>query len=146
VFFPFIISIFYPYFSDFSSKNSRSNRVLSLSDEMKSLKKKVKELNETTVKAYTALSGGLSDIQATNLGILSWADKAHIAIGICADKLGFHGNPCPQIPSNLYISNTSGLASSASSSSSPALGTSLLTRSHGHSPSDRRLRNSGLDF
>ena len=119
-------------------------------EQLKKLKKKIKELSESTAKACTALSGGLSDLHTTNLSIISWADKAHIAIGICADKIGFHGNPCPAVP-NLNMHGGALSSSSLSSSSSPSLGvlgassSQPLSRSRSfNSPANVRRSTFGL--
>ncbi len=147
------------FFSDSSNRNSLSNQVLSIaeqlqklkneSDETKALKKKFKELSESTAKACKALSGGLSDLHTTNLSILSWADRAHIAIGICADRIGLHGNPCPSVPNlNMHGGPLSMMApSSPSQGAFGGASVKLLSRSRSfsNSPSDVRRSKFGLD-
>ena len=65
-------------------------------EELKSLRKKVKKLADSTTKACRSLSTGLTDVQQATLNLYGWADKAHDSFGIVSEKLDFSLNICPQ--------------------------------------------------
>ena len=67
-------------------------------EELKQLKKRLRELGESTAKACKSLGGGIFDLQQTSLSFFGWADQAHAAVGVVAEKVGFRNNPCPPIP------------------------------------------------
>lgn len=68
--------------------------------EVNSLKKKLRDLGQTTTQMCMSLRDGLSDVQATTLALYDWGDQVHFAIGKISEKVGMM-NPCPRIPSSL---------------------------------------------
>ena len=119
-------------------------RELEREEAKETLKKKLKELGESTAKACQSLSSGLAEVQQINLGLMTWADKAHTAIGICADKLGFQGNPCPPIPTHSSMGMNGAIGNTGISQSS--IGGLHMSRSlFSNSLSDTRRRTYGQD-
>lgn len=70
--------------------------VSDLTEDVKTVRRKLKKLAENTTKACRSLSGGLCDVQQATLNLYSWADKAHDSFGLISDKLSMSVNMCPR--------------------------------------------------
>jgi FtsZ-binding cell division protein ZapB len=83
--------------------NNRMNRETSSEDcnevkeECKLLKKRIRELGESTAKACKSLGAGIADLQQSSLGFYGWADRARSSIGVVAAAAGLPSNPCPAL-------------------------------------------------
>ncbi len=67
-------------------------------EDIKTLRRKLKELGESTSQVCKSLSAGLNDVQETNLNLFVWGDKVHGAMGALAARAGMAANPCPKVP------------------------------------------------
>lgn len=80
------------------NNHSNTSAIDVKAEDIKGLRRKIRELGETTAKACRSLGNGINDIQQVNLNLYQWADQAYTAIGFLSSKLGIDGNPCPSVP------------------------------------------------
>jgi len=77
--------------------NSNDKETLS-NNEIQYLKRKIRELGQSTTKMCRSLQDGMTEVQSTSLCLYEWGTKVHYAIGRIAEKSGLSFNPCPNVP------------------------------------------------
>lgn len=93
------------------TNRTESTETASSKEELKILKKKLKEFCLNTSRGFKTTSSGISDIQKSSLYFYDWAGKVHSAMHIISQKAGLPMNPCPeiQLPSDKFIGCKKGL-------------------------------------
>lgn len=66
--------------------------------EIETVKKRLRELTESTRLMCRSLTSGFNDLQHATISLYSWGDKVHKAIGKLSTNTGISHNPCPMIP------------------------------------------------